>query len=226
MMTCPIIKMPDYFTRLLRGNMQPTGDLFRSLGVYVHEQAPLNALILHCLSDIDPHGRLDFFIKNLGWIGFRNRLASIFLFYSDHGHFPDVTDPQLVDDIVYLEELYKTAQVPNYSRVFLLGFYLELSARSQTTDSFPSINAMASLYGIFGKFAQSKVVKLDILLLTLWHLSQFLGLEVLGRLIDQGVSYEQIIQKLERDQQRLMIANLLNYGASVGEEEIFCSRMV
>lgn len=231
MIYCPVVKMPDYFTRLLRGNMQPAGDLFRSLAWYVQEHSALEALIHYSFGDIDPKGRVDFFIKNLGWFGFRNRLCSLFLFYAEHGFFPSFTSADTVAHLSKLEDTYKTIQVPNYSRVFLLAFYLELVSLQKIGSEFPSgaiptIGMIEKIYPLFGKYSQSKVVKLDIVILVLLHLVAILGVSEVDRSLNQGCSYEEIIQKIPVDAQEKLIANLLNYGASVGEEEIFCSRMV
>ncbi len=231
MIYCPVVKMPDYFTRLLRGNMQPAGELFRSLAWYVQEHSALEALVHYSFADIDPKGRVDYFIKNLGWLGFRNRLCSVFLFYAEHSFFPSFTTTDSVDRIAKLEEMYKTIQVPNYSRVFLLAFYLELLSRQKSAvrpspQTIPTIGMIEKLYPLFGKYSQSKVVKLDIVILVLLHLVAALGVSEVDRLMDQGLSYDLIVEKMPVSAQEQMIANLLNYGASVGEEEIFCSRMV
>lgn len=228
MLFCPTVKMPDYFTRLLRGNMQPAGDLFRSLGVIFQDNPSLSALSRYCFTDIDPKGRLDFFIKNLGWHGLRNRLCSVFIFYSEHRFFPTVTNPELVDELLRLEEIFKSSSVANFSRVFLLGFYMKLISGSTLPDKsiIPSFDDLASLSPMVAANSQSKVVKLDFIILLLWHLCTFLGKDFVRQKLGEGVSYQEMIKKLTDIQNEVLVANMLNYGASIGEEEIFCSRMV
>lgn len=230
-MFCPAIKMPDYFTRLLRGNMQPAGDLFRFLGVYFQDCSSLNALTLYSFADIDPQARIDFFIKNLGWHGLRNRLTSLFLHYAEFGYFPTTTFPERVEPLVKLEELYKNSCVANFSRVFLLAFYLELIPYDENHPkdhavAIPNLKVVEELFPLFSRFSKSKVVKLDIIILIVLHLISFLGREEVEKALAKGLSYHDILKKITPVQNELLVANMLNYGASVGEEEIFCSRMV
>ncbi len=230
MLFCPVINMPDYFTRLLRGNMQSSGNLYKTLPVYFEKNPALRSLVKLCMSDIDPQCRVDFFINSLGWHGFRNRIASLFLYYDIHSTFPNSTDPEGLNDILSMEERLKGHTVGNFSRTFLLGLYLKMAkshlSKYGIDDEKEMISLDESIYTLLDLYSGSKLVKLDLFIIALVHMQYFFGKDTIREYISEGASYVYLYEKLNEKQRDLLMKNLLAYGTSIGETDFFYNKMV
>ena len=76
------------------------------------------------------------------------------------------------------------------------------------------------------KKSKIKIVKVDWLLLSLYHLEGYLGRELLLGEIDKGIKFEKLYKKLTDEQKSVMMGNLLSYGYSIGDHEIFYSKTI
>ncbi|MCK5884000.1 MAG: hypothetical protein KAG61_09940 [Bacteriovoracaceae bacterium] len=230
MIYCPVVNMPDYFTRLLRGNMQSSGNLYRSLPIYFDQIPSLKSLVSHSFSSIDPRLRVDFLLNSLGWHGFRNRLTGLFLHYEEHGKFPPHTDPDAVDDILLIEDRLKGHTPGNFSRTFLLGLYLKMSQLHIQKVGLPQGRELLqidnSIFDLLDKYTGSKLVKLDLFILGIIHMQHFFGKETIREYIRDGASYPYLFEKLNEQQKEMIMSNLLAYGASIGEIDFFHNKMV
>lgn len=224
MLSYPNVVMPDAFTYLLRSNMQSSGKLFGQLQLYVAKRADLQALVTRCFRGIDPELRVEAIIKSLGWHGFRDHLAALYIERAKHGHYPLKLDAAPVLEIIHFEEKLKDFTVQGHSRAFLLAFYLKLmllsaSQRTPNTklhDLLVREEVLAHL-----KYAPGRTIKIDFVLLLLQHFDHFFGRDTLAEYLMAQKSYEELYRKLSVEQKKILVQNLLSYGSSIGETEIF-----
>lgn len=215
--------MPDYFTRLLKSNMQTGNNLYSEMILYCKESPPLDQLIKRTFKNIDSEVRIEFFLKSLGWNGFRDRLASVFLYYSQNGEFPLETNIDGVESITLLERKLKSISISDYSRAFMLGFYLEL-AKGKSSNGNPL--ELDDEFFKLVNMGRNKVIKVDFFVIALAHIKDFFGHAKVKKLIDNEIKYEDLYSLLTDEQKALMLSNMINYGTSIGETEIFCSKTI
>lgn len=230
MLDLQTMRLPDYFTLLLRINMQSSGKNFASLDRYVYERAHFRSLVSRYFSDVDPKVRIPSIVKSLGWHGFRDRLANIFLEKMMSGKFPQHTKLDHVKEILEFEERVKKYTVDGYSRSFLLAFYLksyliwEMSEGGGLAefDQFQILSDVGQALELNG----SRAIKIDWIILSLCLYSKFLGQDILVKELKSGKKFSELFQLLDDNQKRDKISNMLSYGASIGEQELFTSDRV
>lgn len=225
----PHVLIPDHFTYLLRANMTSNGPLYRDIHQYIYQRKAFYELVQTNFKDIDPYGAADKLVKALGWQGFRNRLAALYLNYMWIGRYEGSIEQEVLNEILAVENLLAGSGVQNYSRAFLLGFYLKSAELSglDLPDEWNAANLANDdeLRGML-KAMGSRVIKVDWLVLQLLHFRRYLGFKKLAQMLNQACSYAQIYGELDLDQRDAMAHNMLVYGASIDENEIFIERPV
>ena len=160
---------------------------------------------------------------SLGWAHFRDRFASLYIFKSIYGHFPQKTDMSLVEDIKNLETLYSDFSIQSFSRLFLLGFYLSLAnieVRHKEGQSNVPLDLPIEVLDVM-RLSQVRSERIDWLILMIWHYISYMGKSQLMQKLMTGASFSDLYQALQPEQQLHLTQNLLTYGASILEDEVF-----
>jgi len=213
------ISLPVYFTRLLCINMQYGEHHFENLAGHIASHPGFLGLIERCFKDIDEKANLRNIIKALGWFGFRNRMASIFLEYQLNGSFPLKPNLELCHELLTLEESVKLKTVDGFSRAFLLAFYWKLH-KYKSNNSFLESLDWEDFLTLFS-YTKARVVKIDWLIFMMIHFYTYQGKEVLRDALSKGTDYSQMYNSLTVNQKRQYTMNALSYGASINEAEFF-----
>ncbi len=227
MIEYPYISLPEYFTLFLRSNMQSTGENYSGMNSYAQSSPPLQMIFKKFFKDIDLDGKPSLILKSIGWFGVRNRLADIFLDY----HLKDEFSYQgkgltHTKEIIALENDLVKHSVEGYNRAFLLGFYFQMAKiGAQKVQKKTSFFQGEELIMLLEK-AQSKSVKIDWLMVLLAHFSHFMGAEELGPYLNSKAGISLLLECLEDDHKKIFYQNMLNYGASINDPEIFCGKIV
>ncbi len=224
MINFPTISLPEYFTRLLVSNIQNSTQTNTNLELYINENKEFNALVKKIFRDIDPDGFLGKIVSISGWLGIRNRMASVFLEHALTGRFPDQANLNLVSDILNVENKLRHFTQPGFSRAFLLAFYAKMSLihlRKMSDSRELSPLVIKDEHIELMKFSKSKSVRIDWLMLQLIQYENFFGLDRFSQLLESGTRYEALFSLLTEGEQSQMINNCLNYGASINDQEIF-----
>jgi hypothetical protein len=221
----PMVNLPYQFTSLLRANMQVGGNSLDNIRVFINSQKSMVVLINLIFQDLGKKLEIGSIIKAVGWTGFRDRITNAYVDYALTGEFPSKPNIHNISSIIDLEEDVKPYSVAGFSRGYLLGFYLRMAQiqMEQTGKDFSIVTD--ELIKIL-KLSKIKIVKVDWLLLSLYHLEGYLGRDLLLSAIDKGVRFEKLYEKLTEDQMSVMMRNLLSYGYSIGDHEIFYSKTV
>ena len=69
----------------------------------------------------------------------------------------------------------------------------------------------------------SRTIKIDWVVILIQHLILFLGKDEVVELVKAGGKYQDIYDLLTEDQKKIYMNNLLAYGASINEKDIFIS---
>ena len=209
--------------------MNTNGTLYRDIHQYFYKRKGLYELVRMNFADIDPYGAADKLVKALGWSGFRDRLAALYLNFMWQGNYDQTVDESVMSDLAQFEQMLSANTVQNYSRAFLLGFYLksaELSGHElEESWSIRGIAKDDELKGML-KAMGARVIKIDWLILQLLHFRAFLGRAKLVQMLNQASSFAEIYGELSQDQREEMARNMLAYGASIDESSIFTERPV
>jgi hypothetical protein len=218
----PFVNLPQEFVTLLKSNISVTSSAAPVMDVIRHNRALVSILDTAFQEFNDGRG-LDKVMVALGWSNFRERMASVYIYKSLYGDFPTKTDMELVDEIKSLEDHFSSHTVNSYSRVFLLGFYLRLAnleIQHREDNKFLEIKIPPEI-GSLLKLSQGRSAKIDWLILILLHLHADLGEKMLMNYLVAGKKFEELYQLMSKDAQEIMSQNLLAYGASIQEPDVF-----
>jgi hypothetical protein len=218
----PHVILPAQFITLLKTNLSvstssaPIFDLIRP------NQAIYQTLE-KAFKEFDDGRGLEKTMVALGWSNFRERMASLYVYKAIHGKFPISTSMELVEDVKELEIRFSNHGVNSLSRIFLLGFYLKLAnlqIQNRENNKFMEIKIPDEI-GSLLKLAQGRSEKIDWLILILMHLLQGLGDKMLMNSLISGKKIDELYQLLTPELRKNMMDNLLGYGASIREQDLF-----
>lgn len=215
--------LPQEFVTLLKSNLSGQIEPSAVFSI-IRPNKALYSMLEKSFKHLDDGRGLEKIMLAQGWNNFRNRVASLYVSKAIYGHYPLKTDMSLVEDLTQFEQDFQGHGVQSNSRIFLLGFYLKLAQLSlQQTEGNRFFEIEISKPSVLKalKLTQGRSQRLDILILTLSHLIQGLGEKTLTNAIVQGKSFSEIYDSLSDRDRKLMHDNLLAYGASIGEDDIF-----
>lgn len=215
--------LPQEFVTLLKSNLSGQVEPSAVFSI-IRPNKALYSMLEKSFKHLDDGRGLEKIMLAQGWNNFRNRVASLYVSKAIYGHYPLKTDMSLVEDLTQFEQDFQGHGVQSNSRIFLLGFYLKLAQLSlQQTEGNRFFEIEISKPSVLKalKLTQGRSQRLDILILTLSHLIQGLGEKTLTNAIVQGKSFSEIYDSLSDRDRKLMHDNLLAYGASIGEDDIF-----
>ncbi len=221
--------LPTDFIDLLKLDMNTRGAGFKKLkSTYWHEGS-INSLVKKCFFDIDPTSRFERIIHSLGWLGFRDRLAAAYIEYQLTGHFPNIPDINYIEDILKLEEELKPYTIDGHGRGFLLGFFIKMSlcesVRKDPSKELLPISINQEVINLLD-LGQSKLLHIDWLCITLLEISNFKRITYLKENLKSGVNFKDLLSDLPSSEREKIIYNLVTYGASIKDREIFFDEVV
>ncbi len=218
----PYTVLPSEFITLLKANLSVVATPAPIFDIIRPNQA-LYTNLEKAFKDFDDGRGLEKTMLALGWPHFRDRMASIFLYKKIYGTYPVSTSMELVEDIKNLETRFVQHAVHGVSRLFLLGFYLKLAnieIQHRESNQFLEITVPEEI-GPLLDLTQGRSEKVDWLILILMHLLQGLGEKMLTNALVGGKKFQELYELLPPEARSKMLNNLLAYGASINESEIF-----
>lgn len=218
----PHVILPSEFVTLLKSNLSVTTSPAPIFDVIRPNQA-IYLTLEKAFKEFDDGRGLEKTMIALGWSNFRDRMASIYIYKAIHGQYPKSTSMDLVDDIKQLETRFTNHSVTSFSRVFLLGFYLRLAnlqIQKRENNKFIEIRIPEEI-GAFLRLSQGRSEKTDWLILIILHLLNGLGDKLLMNALMQGKKFDELYEMLSPENKKNMLENLLAYGASIQEQDIF-----
>ncbi|OFZ17367.1 MAG: hypothetical protein A2X86_02615 [Bdellovibrionales bacterium GWA2_49_15] len=238
-LSLPFIHLPQYYTKLLMGNSHSSPDFFNKTMQYIYDTPVLLGLVRAFIMDPASQIPLDAQLKAMGWLGIRDRLTLVFLEREWSGRFCHPTDQtrNAMAEMLEFEKRARDISVEGYSRSFLLAFYFKVIQIRQKGE-------MSGGEKIFGMIprpllqmlleVKARAIRIDWLFLFCLHLYQYRGPEKFKELIKNSGTRQNVIGTVftkvwpasENELTDEIIRNLLCYGASIGEQDFFCSSLV
>ena len=218
----PYVKLPAEFVTLLKSNISISNSAAPVFDILKTNKS-IYLILQNAFKEFDDGRGIEKILLALGWENFRERMASMYMFRELHGQYPASTNMELVDDIRKLEAQFSSHTVHTFSRLFLLGFYLKMADIQESKKENPGTLELKIPFEIASllKLSQGRTERTDWLILSLWHFTSALGDKaVMGALVD-GKKFDDIYRMLTPRAREKMSDNLLAYGASINEEDIF-----
>ncbi len=218
----PHVILPAELLTLLKLNL-PTSVAPETILQTISANPALLLLLDRTMAEFHGGKSLEKALTALGWAGFRDRFASLYVYKAIHGVYPSLTYLDLVDEVRALEARFGGFGTSGNSRVFLLGLYLKLSnlkLLSEAAGKFLELRIPLEVDGLF-KRTQGRSEKLDWLLLIVTHLLEGLGEIELSKALVSGQPLDSIYPRLAPDERERMFKNLLTYGTSIREPDMF-----
>ena len=234
MIELPNIFVHKHFAYLLSQNLHSSNRPHQLIAQYITGHRDFHHLVANCFSDIDPQRRAHTIVRGLGWKNFRDRLASVFLYYAHNNRFPRWIDSheecqEKCQGPIELDQQMLPYTTSGHSRAFLLALYLKL-AQAHLNKMGPSSQIMEqklksleipqAVLALFKK-AKSKVVKIDWAILLLWHFADDMGIEQLTKLLDRGTNFKTLQGLLTNEQRDKLYTNLLLYSYGIDDQDFF-----
>jgi hypothetical protein len=218
----PFVNLPQEFVTLLKSNLSMTNAPEPILELISQNHA-LKSVLETAFSEFNGGRGIEKVIKALGWSNFRDRMASIYVYKSKYGDYPFKTDMELVDEIKSLENRFTDHSVNSFSRLFLLGFYLKLAnldIQQREDNHFLELSIPPEI-GSLLKLSQGRTERIDWLILILHQMNAAMGEKMIMNSLISGKKFEDIYALMPKDAQEVMAQNLLAYGASIQEPDVF-----
>jgi len=224
MLIYPTIKMPDSFSQLLTLNMDSSGKHFNNLSSYLKVDRGFHALVKQSFSDLDSKLNINNIVNSLGWYGIRDRIANTYLSHKRVGEYLFMGKADLPETLTKIDEALKRYTVPNYSRSFLLALYLEMASyESENFDlnHFFNEDVLEVL-----DCSQAKIIKIDWIYIIINNLLTVYDKDSLKKMMNKNEDFFDIFDQIPVDAQKSTVKNLLAYGYSINERDVFTSRIV
>lgn len=218
----PHVVLPKEFVQLLKANL--TGASPTAIFDIIRPNRGLFEVLDVAFREFNDGRGLEKVMVALGWANFRDRMASVYISKAIHGQWPLKTDMGLVEEIQKFEATYADSSVSGPSRAFLLGFYLKLSQiRTQELEKnkFLEFRLPDEVILPLMKITQARAEKIDWMILLIFHLSEALGEKSLAGALLGEKSFDEIYEMMSDESRKRMHDNLMSYGMSIHEPEIF-----
>jgi hypothetical protein len=218
----PHVILPAEYVDLLKANLATVSSpdqIFKN----IRPNPALYTILENGFKEFNDGRGLEKTMMALGWSNFRDRMGSLYIHKAIFGNFPNKTTMELVEDIKLLESRFLDNSIQSYSRVFLLGFYLKLAnlqIQKRENNQFLEINIPEEVAPIL-KISQARSEKIDWLILIVLHLLNGLGEKIVINALAAGKNFDELYSLLSPDSRKLMMDNLLAYGLSINEPDLF-----
>lgn len=220
--TFPVVSMPQEFLNLLKNNLAVVSQPHMVIEALRPNRA-MYLMLEQGLVEFDDGRGLEKIINVLGWSNFRDRAASIFISKRLYGNYPRKTNIELVEEIKNVEIKFSDHGVNSYSRCFLLGFYIKL-ANIELHEKEGHLNTQISISEEVSeilKISQGRSDRIDWLILITMHLINAFGPKSLTQHLIAGRKLSELYPLMSLEAREIMHENLLAYGASIQESDLF-----
>lgn len=219
----PFVNLPNEFITLLKSNLvintspAPIFDVIRP-------NRALMTILEKAFSEFDDGRGVEKVMLALGWSNFRERMASIYIYKAIYGNYPTKTDMGLVDELKLQEAKFLDHGVHSHSRFFLLAFYMQLAQiklQEKENNRFLELKIPVDTILSILKLSQGRSERIDWLVLITMHLSHALTEKLVIHSLAGGKKFNDLYEMMSPDSKSNMHENLLAYGASIKEPELF-----
>jgi|GEM_PF-2644395 len=212
------VVLPHLYTKLLR---TPVGQLSNTHVLEVLSQDKgFFAAIKNSFIDFDSQKDLNQVLQQLTWSGFRDRLSSILLFKRKFGKYPKKSDLELVEAIKKFVEDFSAFEANSNGRLHLLGLYVLSQSHSDQDQKNLSLADLETVKDFLVPMTK-KSERIDLLILILFYMSQYVPREKLIILLSAFDGFESLFSILSSSEQKSVLSEIFTYCASIDDKEFF-----
>lgn len=225
----PVIKLPNELTTLMKLRLHNHAQSYSYVIEVLSKNNSLMAIIANAFTEFSEQGKILEIINILGWKHFRDRLLSIYIYKSVFARYPDSTDTLLISDLSDCEEMISSFTPNSSSRALLFVFYLkyfEYLKRDEGEGEIIKLNEIFEKVFDVLSLGDGKTHQIDWLAFSIWHFSEYYGIEDLEEKLNNKMSFNQLYEELSENNKNQFINNSLSYACSINEDECFFSEKV
>jgi len=152
-------------------------------------------------------------------------MALIYINFAKQGKYPHEIETGYLNDLLTLERQVSAYITSDNSRAFLLSFYqtmgrikLERCLTEKKHYVTPELNPRTTA---LLEYANSKIIKVDVVLIILEQLIHLLGYEPVKKILSEKYPFSAAYNQMDEGIKERFIKNLLIYGQSVNEVDLF-----
>ena len=226
----PRVQIPEFIALVCQMNLKNSRSCFAKITELIDNDPFLKLYVQQLFPDHLKKGGFNLLLSNLGWEGFRNRMAEAYIEHGRYHKFPSEISLDEVNDIIDFEKRFDFLYPEGNSRVFQLGMFLKLCDIYQENSfdfdeqNYVVIPSEVDEILILGK---SKSLFPDWLIISVWTLFNILGDDRAKLVFDESKGrLSHIKELLSEDEFRNFFSVLLKYGHGVHDHQIFISSRV
>lgn len=225
----PNIPVPESLTLLCSQPMANSRSSYSRLADIIEKEAFLKKIVPIIFVNKYRDGNMLELLSNLGWEGFRNHIAEMYLYHQKYNQYPYSIELDEVYDVLDIERRFDFLFNQGNSRVFMLGMYLKLCSieiEKRELDMESSLAIPSQIDEILIK-SSIKTDQPDWLILTVWAFLSILGESRTYTVLKESKGDMQIVLNLiERAEYEQIISILLKYGNVIEQYQIFSEKRV
>lgn len=221
----PVCPIPEELGWVLKSHFHNNRKSYAKISDEIYQSPFLRLLVPKLFAPYMKNQNIESMLNALGWNGFRDRLTSIYLYKMEHGQFPTAIDEHLLEEVKKFESTYDEYSFEGNSRIFMLGVYLKMGQMKLKAEHQFMNDSLLELRPVVKKLLKlgtQKTTKGDWLILTLILLSNLVDDDLLLETAQKNHgNFYKCFSLLDEKKKELLIMNLLAYGASINDDEIF-----
>lgn len=221
----PVCPIPDELGRILQSHFHNNRSSYARITDEIYDSPFLKVIVPELFGQYMKGNNMESMLNALGWSGFRDRLTSLYVYKKLNGEFPTAIVVSCVNDIIKFEGELIDYAPEGHSRIFMLGVYLkfcEIKFKSELELSNKSLLVLSPSIKKILALGSKKSIKADWLILTLMNITEMVDEQLLINTINNhNGNFYQIFALLNEKQKEKLMTNLLAYGASINEDEMF-----
>lgn len=221
----PVCFIPDELGWVMRNYFHNNRKNYSVIADQIYSSSVLRILIPKVFKEFMKNNNIESMLNALGWNGFRDRLASLYVYKYEMNHYPTKTDIRYVEEIKTFEYEFIDFFPEGNSRLFMLGFYLKLSQialNKKHEYGHEDILKVNPVVKQILKLGTQKTIKPDWLILVIMSLTDLLGDEDVVTLFSKtNGQFYKIIKEIKKEHREKLFETLLSYGTSISDDEMF-----
>ena len=221
----PVCPIPEELGWILQSHFHNNRSSYVRITDEVYDSPFLKLMVPKLFGQYMKGNNMESMLNALGWNGFRDRLTSIYIYKALKGEFPTEIDINCIEDIKNFENELIDFAPEGHSRIFMLAVYLKLCEVRLTNEHQYIQEKLLSVKPVLKRVLElgtQKSIRADWLILTLMNIAEIVDEEVLIKTIsDHKGNFYKILGLLKEEEKEKVMTNLLAYGASINENEMF-----
>lgn len=221
----PVCPIPEELGWILQSHFHNNRRSYTQISDEIFQSPFLRVMVPKIFAPYIKSNNIESMLNALGWNGFRDRLTAIYLYKFEYGQFPTKITDHGMTELKVFEDEYAQYGFEGNSRIFMLGVYLKFCQMKLKKDHLFTDQPLLKLNPIIKKILDEgtqKTIKGDWLILSLIILADLIDEDTLYITMKQNKgSFYKVMSLLEESHKEKFIANLLAYGASINDDEVF-----